>query len=260
MKFISTILIFAVCTISLSACAEVVTELIEYQHGDVSLEGYLAYDDSVDEKRPGIIIVHEWNGLGDFIKEKTRLLAGMGYVAFAIDMYGKGVRPKNSEESAEQASIYRSDRRLMRDRAAAGFSVLKNHPLVKQNQIAAIGYCFGGGVVLELVRSGADISGVVSFHGNLDTPDPTDAQVIKARVLVLHGADDPHVPREQVDAFISEMQQAGVDWQMVLYGNSVHSFTNPKHSTDPSGGVAYNERSAHNAWNQMKLFFDELFQ
>jgi dienelactone hydrolase len=199
-------------------------ELIEYRHGNAVLEGYLVYDDQMKGKRPGVIVVHEWYGLNDYARERTEQLADLGYTAFAIDMYGKGVRAKNVEEAAKLAGIYRSDRRLMRTRAAAGLDTLRRQPFVDTGRIAAIGYCFGGGTALELARSGAELSGVVSFHGNLDTPNPDDAKAIRARVLALHGADDPLVTPEQVHAFQGEMRNAALDWQMVIYGGAVHSF------------------------------------
>lgn len=241
------------------ANADLQEEIIEYKHGDTILEGYLVYDDSIEGKRPAVLVVHEWKGMGSYEKMRAKQLANLGYVAFALDMYGKGIRPETREEAAKQATTYRSDRQLMRERANAGLKTLRQHKLTDPRHIAAIGYCFGGGVVLELARSGADIPGVVSFHGNLDTPDPTDANNIKAKVLVLHGADDPHVPEAHVTAFKDEMSTAGVDWQMVLYGGAVHSFTNPAAGTDPSAGAAYNEHADRRSWAIMKLFFEEIF-
>ena len=147
----------------------------------------------------------------------------------------------------------------MRSRAQAGLDVLISQPLVDAKRVAAIGYCFGGGTVLELARSGVDIAGVVSFHGNLDTPRPEDAKNIKAKVLVLHGADDPFVPEKDVSAFQEEMRQAKVDWQMVIYGGAVHSFSNPNSGDDPSTGAAYDARADKRSWEAMRLFFGELF-
>lgn len=244
-----------------SACAQAAlkSEVVEYKSGGALLEGYLVYDDASDRSRPGILLVHEWTGLGDYVKGRAEQLAALGYVAFAADIYGKGIRPQNREEASQQASIYRKDRQLMRVRAMAGLLVLSDHPLVDPDRIAAIGYCFGGGVVLELARSGAGIRGVVSFHGNLDTPDPKGAENIKASVLVLHGADDPHVSWEEVKAFRDEMSAAGVDWQMVCYGNAVHSFTNPASGGDPSTGVAYNALADERSWQAMLAFFEEQF-
>lgn len=247
-------------TYSVAAHAEVQTRRVEYKHGNTVLEGYLAYDDDIQGKRPGVMVVHEWTGLGPYVQQRAKQLAELGYVAFAIDMYGKGIRPKNNKEAAAQATIYRSDRKLMRDRAAAGLKVLQQNDLTDKNRIAAIGYCFGGGTVLELARSGADVDGVVSFHGNLDTPNPNDARNIKGKVLVLHGAEDPLVPPKQVLGFAQEMSQAKVDWQMIAYGNAVHSFTNPNAGNDKSKGVAYNLLADKRSFADMRQFFAEIFQ
>jgi dienelactone hydrolase len=235
------------------------TETIEYRQGDTLLEGYLAYDQTLEGQRPGVLVIHAWKGLGESEKQRARQLAELGYIAFAADIYGKGIRPETNEEAAAQAGIYRSDRELLRDRANAGLQVLQVHPLTLPQKTAAIGYCFGGGTVLELARSGAPVAGVVSFHGNLDTPDPTDAQKIQGQVLVLHGADDPSVPMEQVQDFIQEMQNAEVNWQLVMYGEAVHSFTDPNAGDDPSKGSAYNAEADRLSWEAMKNFFDEIF-
>lgn len=244
---------------SLSALAKLRTQVVEYRQGNTVLEGYLAYDDALSTKRPGVLVVHEWTGLGDYVKRRAEQLAQLGYVAFAADIYGKGIRPSNPTDAAAQAKIYRSDRQLMRDRAKAGLSVLQANPLTDPTRIAAIGYCFGGGTVLELARSGASVAGVVSFHGNLDTPNVADAANIKGRVLVLHGASDPYVPAEQVDAFEAEMTNANVDWQLVSYGGVVHSFTNPEAGTDKSKGAAYDQQADQRSWAAMKQFFAEIF-
>lgn len=244
-----------------SGCNSVVvkTQTIEYRDGDTVLEGYLVYDEAHKGKSPAVLIVHEWTGIGPYVKKRTEQLASLGYVAFAIDIYGKGVRPANRDEASKQAAIYRGDRVLMRRRALAGLEKVREFSFVDPGRIAAIGYCFGGGVALELARSGADVKGVVSFHGNLDTPNLQDAKNIKAKVLVLHGADDPHVPQEQIDAFMKEMRDAEVDWQMVFYGNAVHSFTNPGAGNDNSRGAAYNKEADKRSWQDMMAFFKELF-
>jgi dienelactone hydrolase len=184
----------------------------------------------------------------------------MGYVAFAADIYGKGKRAKDAAEAGKLAGVYWSDRKLLRARANAGLDILMKHQFTDPKRVAAIGYCFGGSTVLELARSGADIAGVVSFHGGLDTPDPNDAKNIKAKVLVLTGADDPNVPPSQVLAFAEEMRKARVDWQLVMYGGAVHSFTNPASGNDPSKGVAYNEKADRRSWQAMKDFFAEIFK
>ena len=236
------------------------TEVVDYRHGDAILEGYLAYDDSIQGKRPGVIVVHEWWGINNYARMRTEQLAKLGYIAFAIDMYGKDVRAKDAKEAGSLSSTYRSDRALMRSRASAGLEVLKNHSLTDVNRIAAIGYCFGGTTVLEMARSGAQLVGVVSFHGGLGTPNPEDAKNIKGKVLVLHGADDPAVPPDQVIAFQDEMRKANVDWYFVSYGGAVHSFTNPDSGNDPSRGAAYNEKADKRSWEAMKHFFAETFK
>jgi dienelactone hydrolase len=239
--------------------AAIHTETVEYKHGDVVMEGYLAYDDAQTGARPGVLVIHEWTGIGDYVKSRCRQLAELGYVAFAADIYGKGIRPEGPEAAGKEATKYRSDRALMRARAQAGLDQLKSYDMVDPARVAAIGYCFGGGVALELARSGADIAGVVSFHGNLDTPNPEDAKNIKGEVLVCHGGADPYVPGEQVLALAKEMNDAKVDWQLHMYGNAVHSFTNPERPTDPSAGAAYNEKADKRSWADMKTFFDEIF-
>ena len=234
-------------------------ETIEYKDGDTVLEGYLVYDESNAQKRPGIIVVHEWKGLNDYAKKRAEQLAQLGYVAFAIDMYGKGVRPETNDEAAKQAAIYKDDRQLMRHRAQAGLEVLKNQPLVDAEKIAAIGYCLGGTSALELARSGAELKGVVSFHGGLETPLPEDAKNIKGKVLALHGADDPYVPVKEADGFEEEMKNASVDYQLIRYPNAVHGFTNPENGNDPTKGVAYNEEADQKSWEEMKDFLQKIF-
>lgn len=254
---LSVILILFIAT---SVHAKLRMETIEYKEGDIVLEGYLAYDEAIKGKRPGVMVVHDWTGLGPYVKRRANELADLGYIAFAADIYGKGIRPKDHEEAAKVAGMYFKDRSLMRARAKAGLEVLKNHELTDRDRIAAMGYCFGGATVLELARSGADIAGVVTFHGALATPNPEDAKNIKAKVLVFHGSEDPLVPQEAVLAFQNEMRKAGVDWQMVIFGGAVHSFTVPEAGNDPSKGMAYNEKADKRSWEMMKLFFKEIFR
>jgi dienelactone hydrolase len=239
--------------------AAIQTKIIEYEEGTTILEGFLAYDDAIEGERPGILVVHDWMGFGEWGNQKAEELAKAGYVALAVDIYGKGVRPKNADEASQQAGLYKNDRTLLRKRVWAGLEALKNFSLADSRKIGAIGYCFGGTTVLELARSGADIRGVVSFHGGLNTPTLEDANNIKAKVLVLHGADDPYVPSEEVKAFQKEMTDARVDWQMVYYSGAVHSFTKPDAGNDPSKGAAYNPLAAERSWQAMKTFFNEIF-
>ena len=241
-----------------SAQAALHTESVEYRHGDTALEGYLAYDDALPGKRPAVLVVHEWKGLGPYAMRRAEQLAQLGYVAFAVDMYGKGVRAKDHEEAAKLSGLYRSNRGLMRARIWAALDWLTRQPIVDHQRVAAIGYCFGGTTVLELARSGAGIRGVVSFHGGLETPNPADAKQIKGRVLVLHGADDHFVTQEQVSAFEAEMRSAGVDYRLIQYPGAVHSFTVKEAGNDPSAGMAYNEAADTQSWEEMKHFLSEV--
>jgi dienelactone hydrolase len=234
-------------------------ETVEYQSGNISLKGYLVYSDTLQDAQPGVLVVHEWWGLNDYPKSRAEELARLGYVALAVDMYGNGTNTTSQDEAKLLSGALREDRAMMRERITAALDILKKNPRVDPQRIAAIGYCFGGTVVLELARSGADVAGVVSFHGNLDTPMPSASTNIQASILVLHGADDPMVPMQQVLSFQSEMREAGADWQMNIYGDAVHSFSNPKNGPDKSKGVAYNEKAARRSWDAMKLFFTEIF-
>ena len=239
--------------------AAVETKSVEYRQGDTRLVGYLAYPKDAKGPLPGVLVVHEWMGLNDYAKRRAEQLAELGYIALAADIYGDGKIAANREEAGQLAGAYKKDRPLLRARVAAGLTALKAQPMVAGDKVAAIGYCFGGTTALELARSGADVAGVVSFHGGLDTPTPQDAKNIRAKVLVLHGADDPYVPAEQVAAFEDEMRKAGVDWQLVAYGGAVHSFTNPASGSDNSKGAAYNAAADARSWVAMQQFFNELF-
>ncbi|QWV95565.1 dienelactone hydrolase family protein [Geomonas oryzisoli] len=242
------------------ASAGVVGQNVDYRQGDTVLEGYVAYDDSIKGTRPGILVIHEWTGVTAYEKMRVEQLAKLGYVAFAADIYGKGVRPTGPEQAAKEAGKYRgNDRSLLRARGAAGLARLASYPQVDPKRLAVMGYCFGGTAALELARSGADVLGTVSFHGGLSTPNPADARNIRGKVLALHGADDPYVKADEVAAFQKEMRDAKVDWQMNFYGNAVHSFTNPKSGNDNSKGAAYNEKADRRSFEAMKLFFNEIF-
>jgi dienelactone hydrolase len=231
---------------------------IEYKDGDVVCEGYLAKPAGVAGKRPGVLVVHEWMGLGDFAKGKADALAALGYVAFAADVYGKGVRPKDTKEAGAQAGKWKGDRPAFRKRVRAALDAMLADPNVDASHVAAIGFCFGGTGVLELGRSGAPVHGIVTFHGGLDSPTSDDGKNVRGKVLVLHGADDTNVPPPQVAAFVDEMRKGKVDWQMVQYGNAVHSFTNPAAGNDNAKGAAYNEAADRRSWQAMKDFFAEV--
>jgi dienelactone hydrolase len=234
-----------------NASAGIVEKTYEYEHDGVKLEGFLAYDDSIKGRRPGIVVFHQWMGITEYERMRARMLAGLGYVALAADVYGKGKRASDREEAIGLSSAYRKDRKLMRARAAAALNALEENKMVDDARTAAIGYCFGGTVALELARSGAEVKGTVSFHGGLDTPDMSDASNIKGKVLVLHGAADKVVSAEQVAGFQKEMSEAGVDWYMVVYAYARHAFTQK--------GERYNEPADMRSWDEMKDFFGEIF-
>ncbi len=241
------------------AGAKLHQQAVDYQQGGAVLSGYLAYDDSFAGLRPAVLVYHHWMGIDQYIKDRTDQLAKLGYVAFAGDIYGKGVRPANATEAGVISTTYRNDRALMRKRAQAALDTLRLIPRVDVKRIAAIGYCFGGGVALELARSGADIAGVASFHGTLDTPHPEDAKNIKGKILVMQGTDDPVAPIKAIGDLEDEMRNGGVDYEINLYGGAVHSFTQPMAGNDPKTGNAYNPEADRRSWQAMKDFFAELF-
>ncbi len=243
-----------------TAGAALVTRPVEYKHGDTVLEGYLAYDDAETAKKPGILVVHEWKGLNDYAKSRAEQLAGLGYVALAVDMYGKGIRAKDHDEAAKLSGVYRNDRNLMRERAKAAYDFLKSQEPVDPDRIAAIGYCFGGTTVLEMARAGFDLKGVASFHGGLSTPVPAKPGDVKARIIAFHGADDKFIPAEDVKNFQEEMRQAGADWQFVVFSDAIHSFTVPEAGTDKSTGMAYNEKADKRSWATLLNFLNEIFK
>lgn len=232
---------------------------LEYKQGDTALEGWLAVPEGVTGKVPGVVVVHDWTGVQPYSKGRAEQLAALGYAALVVDIYGKGIRPSNPKDSAAEAGKYKSDRALYRQRLLAGLEELKKQPAVDPAKIAAIGYCFGGTGVLELARAGAPVLGVVSFHGGLDSPAPEDGKKIQAKVLILHGADDPYVPEEGIKALTAELNGAKVDWQMISYSGAVHSFTNRNAGTDPSKGNAYHPLADARSWSHMKTFLSELF-
>jgi dienelactone hydrolase len=241
-----------------TARAEIVTRTVEYKQGDTVLEGFLAYDSAGPARKPGVLVVHDWLGVSADTRKRAEQLAKMGYVAFAADIYGKGVRPASGKEAGPLAGKFKADRKLLRARVVAGFDELARQPNVDPNRIAAIGYCFGGTTVIELARAGASVVAVVSFHGGLDSPTPADGKNIKGKVLALHGADDPFVSAADLAAFEQEMRSNGVDWQLVKYGGAVHSFTIVGAGNDNSKGAAYNASADRRSWKAMEDLFAEV--
>lgn len=253
-------MVLSVLLCSVPSFAEIKSQSVPYKHNGVNLEGVVFYSDDTALMRPGVMVVHAWMGLDEHAKESAKKLAELGYVAFCADIYGKGKNPADSAAAAKLSGSYKKDRQLYRGRLNAGLETLKRQKLVDRRQTAAIGYCFGGTGVIELVRSGAEIDGVVSFHGGLDSPSPADGKNIQAKVLALHGADDPFVKPEDLAAFEGEMRAHKVDWQLVKYGNAVHSFTHKTAGNDNSKGAAYNKQADERSWEEMKLFLAEIFK
>lgn len=244
-------------TMILSAPAAVTSRLVKYQDGVTALEGQLVWNDALTGPRPGVLLFHQWGGWGDYEMRRARQLAGLGYVVFVADVYGQGIRPETQEARAAEAGKYRNDRTLMRSRARAALETLKIQPVVL-GKVAAIGFCFGGTVALELARSKAPLDAVVSIHGNLDTTQPAEiASLNKLPVLILNGGDDPYVLDDQLGAFRTEMRKALADWQINSYGASRHAFTDPAAGTNQMKAVAYNPVTSGRAIRDMAAFLRE---
>ena len=240
--------------------AAVQTKTVEYQDGDVALQGLLAWDDAVKGKRPGVLVVHEWWGLNDYAKTRAKQLAAEGYVAFALDMYGKGKLAEHPQEAGKMAGAVRENIDHWRKRAKAGLKILNSTPQVDPSKLAAIGYCFGGSTVLQLALAGEPLQGVVSFHGALPTPTADACGKIKCKVLVCHGAADGFISSETIEKFRSAMDEGKADWQMVSYGGARHSFTNPGADKRGIDGLKYDANAERRSWAHMQMFFGELFK
>lgn len=233
------------------------TRLIDYSSNETTLEAFFANDTSVPGKKPAVLVAHMWAGRVPFVDEKAKGLAEQGYSAMALDMYGKGVLGSSMEENAGLMQPFMDDRSLVRERMLAALETLKAQPEVDPEKIVVIGYCFGGLCALDLARSGADIKGAVSFHGLLTSPTPLKTEQIKAKVLVLHGDQDPMAPNDQVQSLREEFTEAGADWQIHLYGNKVHAFTNPV-ANDPEMGTVYDADADRRSTIALKNFLEEL--
>jgi dienelactone hydrolase len=236
------------------------THDIDYRDEAVNLRGYLAFDDKAAGRRPGVLVFHEGLGLGDFAMARARMLAELGYVALAADMFGDRRQARSLQEVAKLVGDLRNEPETLRARGRAALATLAALPQVDANRLGAIGFCFGGSVVLELARDGADLKAVVSFHGVLATRTPAVAGKVTASVLVCTGADDPLAPSEQVAAFEDEMRAAEVrDWQIISYGNTLHGFTNPAADGSIMRAALYSEQADRRSWASMRSLFDEVF-
>lgn len=236
----------------------IITSTVNYLDGDTTLEAFFAFDDVIEGRRPAVLVSHAWAGRSDFTADKARQLAELGYVGFALDMYGKGKLGQTDAECGALMRPFIEDRALVQRRMLAAMKTAALLPWVDDSKIAAIGFCFGGLCVLDLARTNSDIKGVVSFHGNLTAPANLKNPNVHAKVLALHGHDDPLVPPEQVAAFQKEMTDAGADWQLHAYGNTVHAFTNPL-ATDLAAGFQFSENANRRSWQAMENFLAEVF-
>jgi len=242
-----------------TARAGIQTKEIEYKHGELTLKGFLAWDDASKDKRPGVMVVHEWWGLNDYAKSRCKQLAELGYVAFACDMYGNGATTSDPKEAGKMAGESRKDMKAFRERAAAGLKILADNPMVDKAKLGAIGYCYGGTTVLQLACSGADLRAVVSFHGGLFKPTADDAKAIKGKVLICNGAADTFIQADDRKALLESFEANKVDYQFIDYAAAVHAFTNPDAGSFKLDGVAYNENADKRSWKHMRTLFNEAF-
>jgi len=233
------------------------TRTVEYTHASAPLEGYFACDDKRAQPLPAVLISHAWVGRDAFVCGKANRIAEMGYAAFALDMYGKGVIGSGPEENAKLMQPFMQDRALLQGRMLAALDTLRQQPEVDGRRVAAFGFCFGGLCVLDLARTGADLRGVASFHGLFIPPGNTEGNRIKAKVLAMHGFDDPMAPPDQLVALGQELTRSGADWQIHAYGNTVHAFTNPQ-ASDPAFGTVYDETADRRSWESLKNFLAEV--
>lgn len=260
LKQFTTALFF--CFIAFHVSAEVVTRDISYRQGDTVMKGMLAYDDAIKGKRPGVLVIHEWWGHNAYARKRAKMLAELGYTALAVDMYGDGKTADHPDDAGKFANAVGSNPELAKARFDAAVITLKQQPTVDSKKIAAIGYCFGGGILINMARMCTDIACIVSFHGSLATKTPAKAGDIKTKIRVFNGADDPFVKPEHVAAFIKEMDTAGVNYRFVNYPGAMHSFTNP--DADTLGKkfnlpLAYNEKADKDSWQQTQVFFKQIF-
>ena len=235
------------------------TENLNYKDGDVNLQGLVAYDENTVGRRPGVVIMPDAFGIAPFVKERAERLAKLGWVGMGADPYGNALMAKDLQEGIKYAMALLEDPAKVRQRVRVAVEKLASLPQVDPNRIGVMGYCMGGTCSLEIARDGAPIKGIVSFHGTLGTKAPAVAGKVKAKVLVCHGADDPFVPVAQVAGLAEELTKAGVDWQIVSYAGTVHSFTNPDAAAIGAPGIAYNKHADDHSWKAMTAFFGEVF-
>jgi dienelactone hydrolase len=256
------ILVLGMAGVSYGA-PKIVGKSVDYTSQSVTFKGYLAYDENLKGKRPGVLVVHEWWGLNDYARKRAQMLAELGYTALAVDMYGDGKTAMHPDDAGKFSSELMKNFDVAKTRFLTAMDFLKQQPTVDPTKIAAIGYCFGGGVVLNMARQGADLKGVASFHGSLTAVKPAEPWMVKANVLVLNGADDKFIKPEQIEAFKKEMSEAKVDYTFISYPGAVHSFTSP--DADALGKkfsmpIAYNADADKKSWDELKLFLKKIFR
>lgn len=265
--FLLSLLIVAGCSEkkenTMSTTSPIVTREVNYSYDGTPLKGFLAYDSTKTGKMPGVIVVHEWWGLNQYAKHRAEMLAKLGYVAFAIDMYGNGKTVDNPKDAGAMASASMQDIKQAQGRFNAGVELLKQQPETDSSKIAAIGYCYGGGVVLHMALSGANLAGVVSFHGDLPIEKVSNPKDVKAKILVCNGAADPYNPKEKVAAFEKAMKAGDINYTLINYPGAKHSFTNP--AADSLGkkfnlAIAYNKAADEQSWAAMQNFFNVIFK
>jgi dienelactone hydrolase len=259
---LTILFISSIACMAPTAQAEIRSEVINYQIAGQPFQGYLSYDDAVTGKRPGVLVVHEWWGHNAYARKRADMLAKMGYIAFALDMYGTGKLAKHPDDAQKFMQATLADINVAEARFNAAMKLLQKQPTVVSNKIAAIGYCFGGGSVLHMARVGADLAGIVSFHGSLAAKTVAQPGKVKAKILVLNGADDPFVTTEQIDALKQEMQSTGADLEFVNYPGVKHSFTNPE--ADDFGKrfnmpLAYDAKADKDSWQRLQVFLEKVF-
>jgi dienelactone hydrolase len=255
-RTIATLCVF--CALPAALHAEIKTAKVPYEHNGVKLEGFMAWDDSIQGKRPGVLVVHEWWGLDDYARGRAKQLAQLGYVAFALDMYGAGKLAKHPADAQKFAGEIRANIDNWLARANAGLAQLQASELVDKDRIAAIGYCFGGATVCQLAYHQAPLRGVVSFHGSLPVPTKEQAEKLKASILICHGAADGFIPAEQIEKFQATMDAAGADWMFIEYAGARHSFTVPAADKHGIEGIKYDAKADARSWKHMELFLKEV--
>jgi dienelactone hydrolase len=263
LKPISGIIAFAaLCLFSASALAEIKSKEVDYKSGDVVMKGYIAWDDSIKGKRPAVLVVHEWWGHNDYARKRADMLASLGYTAMAVDMYGDGKQASHPEDAGKFAGAVQKNMPVAEERFNAAMEILEKEPTVDAANVAAIGYCFGGGLLLELARRGLDVDAIVSFHGSLGTQNPAEKGAVQTRIAVFNGAADPWAKPEAVTAFKEEMDNAGVDYIFVDYPGALHAFTNPDADENAKKfglPLGYDAEADKDSWEKMKAFLKESF-